>query len=308
MLGEPLRRQVSLAYLLCRLLDTFEDDPALPPSEKKAALEALCTALESGTDPGSLEAYIPQLRSPEAELELVGLAPALFRSLRALPEPVWCAVAGRAAEMGRGMLALVDDPEIRTPADLEKYCYYVAGTVGHMLTAVFTGAVRVSARRRAVLEATAENFGKCLQYVNIIKDSGPDFREGRRFLPTELITAGGCPVEDFFAGRVPEAAARVYAQLFARAHELAGDARRYILALPWRAFRYRRFCILPLLLADKTLALCTRLGGGLAVMSESPKIGRGQVKRSVVASIPAAGSNLVFRLLQSKQSPGGRSK
>jgi hypothetical protein len=34
-----------------------------------------------------------------------------------------------------------------------------------------------------------------------------------------------------------------------------------------------------------------------------PKIGRGQVKRSVIASIPAAGINVVFRMVGSSNSP-----
>ena len=58
-------------------------------------------------------------------------------------------------------------------SDLERYCYYVAGTVGHLLTDVFLiGAPQTQAARR--LRQHAEGFGLLLQMTNIVKDVTDD--------------------------------------------------------------------------------------------------------------------------------------
>jgi len=43
--GTELANDVALAYLLCRLLDTIEDDAALPAKKRAAILSALGRAL-----------------------------------------------------------------------------------------------------------------------------------------------------------------------------------------------------------------------------------------------------------------------
>lgn len=296
LLKGPMRRQIALAYLLCRLLDTFEDDPALEPARKRRALDSVTTALEGGPVPDFTD-IIAVLNAPEAEIELVRQTGALFAELSALPEDVRAPVFRWAAEMGRGMALAVTETSIRTLPDLERYCYYVAGTVGHMLTAVLLAGRRIRRRKRAVLESTAENFGRYLQFVNIIKDSGADYREGRCFLPMDMIEETGLSPDDFFNGKNRGKAAPVYARLLTRAADFARDSGRYVRALPRRAHSYRRFCILPLLLADRTLALCGSLGGEIAGLTESPKIGRHAVKRSYLASLPASFSNLLFNMV-----------
>ena len=154
-----------------------------------------------------------------------------------------------------------------------------------------------SVKRRKELEKFGENFGLCLQFVNILKDSGSDYREGRCFIPSQLLREQRVSKEDFFKGKNKTAAAIVYGKLLRRADDFVSDAESYIRLLPRRCFGIRRFCILPLLLAKKTLRLLHTIKEELPVQQSSPKITRSDVKKSLLASYPAGISNTIFRLL-----------
>ena len=80
-------------------------------------------------------------------------------------------------EMTRGMAIYAHRPrrlgETSAPftvPDLERYCYFVAGTVGHMLTDLFVERLGLSPALEVALRANAESFGVGLQLVNILKD------------------------------------------------------------------------------------------------------------------------------------------
>jgi len=286
---------VCLAYLICRLLDTFEDDPELSLSEKKTAISGIIGCLEGGAVP-DLDFFVDGLSAPEAEIDLVRESEGLFYSLSKLPERAADAVRKWAAEMGRGMILFLEKQEIETLEELERYCYYVAGTVGWMLTALFSNACGFSSARSLHLDRFGENFGLCLQFVNIIKDSGADFREGRCFIPSVMIREQGVSKEEFFLAEKRVAASIVYGKLIQRAEVFIKDAEAYVRTIPRHCFGIRRFCILPLFLAKKTLKMLSGMTAELSVLETSPKISRRDVKRSFLTAYPSALSNTFFRL------------
>lgn len=70
--------------------------------------------------------------------------------------------------------------EIKTEEDLLNYCYYVAGTVGLMLTPVLSS-------KHQLLNEFAVTLGYAMQITNILRDIGEDFQRGRIYLPTSLM-------------------------------------------------------------------------------------------------------------------------
>src|SRR5690606_36097940 len=88
-------------------------------------------------------------------------------------------------EMARGMSLYAhrrkgDDGfvALHTTSDLDRYCYYVAGTVGHLLTDLFTDAIGADAALELRLREDAEAFASGLQLVNILKDVTDDRARG----------------------------------------------------------------------------------------------------------------------------------
>lgn len=84
-----------------------------------------------------------------------------------------------------GLLMDLDRVRYRTFADLELYCYRVAGTVGLMITPV--------AGYRAGTEALehAKTLGTAMQLTNILRDVGEDLALGRVYLPDEDLAQFG---------------------------------------------------------------------------------------------------------------------
>ena len=74
-------------------------------------------------------------------------------------------------------------------ADLEKYCYHVAGTVGLCCQAVW-GSDLVQTKSLALI------CGQAFQLTNILRDLHEDARNGRCYLPTEDLTRFRCTVQD----------------------------------------------------------------------------------------------------------------
>jgi len=296
LLKEPLRLQVAHAYLICRLLDTFEDDPSLPLPAKKKALQAIQEALKKRRNP-SIKSLAKKLKAPQGEKELVLHAEDLIDFLNQFSFAASDSIVRWAVEMGHGMIDFAFSPGrsknlVKTMDDLDRYCYYVAGTVGNLLTELFIQQIKhLSARRKKILLQNKEGFGKALQMVNIIKDSSKDITEGRCFIPSTLFTEFNITQKKFFSGKALETNQLIYDVLIKSAEEYLSQALTYTKAIPRKERRIRLFCILPMVMAKKTLNLIKENIKQLINEPGSVKINRAQVKKIYISSQFAAFSN-----------------
>lgn len=190
---------------------------------------------------------------------------------------------------------------LATLDDLDRYCYVVAGTVGHLLTDVFRTTVpHLDHRRYARLKALATSFGLGLQLTNIIKDVADDRRRGWSFVPRDLCQLAGIRPEDLHDPALEDEARRVMSALIVKARGHLCDALAYCTALPRRAYRVRMFCLTSLFFAVRTLRLAAR-DPRLLDPDYKVKITRGAVYRTVGTAALCAPVNAsvraYFRLL-----------
>lgn len=198
MLPRPTRDEVTVAYLLFRIADTFEDATVLwSREERSAALRSMVETLEA-SDP--VESVIPLVREwrerPPVDhpgyLRLLELAPVVLASLDALGGEARQVIRHHTVRTSRGMADFVDrtgdDGVLRLDdlADLRAYCYVVAGIVGEMLTDLFLLSVPALETIAVDLRRRAARFGEGLQLTNILKDSAWDHVEGRNFVPPAI--------------------------------------------------------------------------------------------------------------------------
>ncbi|MFO1539344.1 MAG: phytoene/squalene synthase family protein [Chloroflexota bacterium] len=91
-----------------------------------------------------------------------------------------------------GMRADLAGPAHRTAADLDLYCYRVAGTVGRLMAAV----LGVREGRAADADAAARALGCAMQRTNIVRDLVEDARGGRIYLDDAALAAAGIDPAD----------------------------------------------------------------------------------------------------------------
>lgn len=194
LLPEPTRRSVSIAYLLFRIADTFEDATAWPRADRIAALEELAALLEGPSPAADAVALTRRwLATPPVTdagyLELLAETPGVLAELEALPERARRILLRHAVRTAQGMAEVVARADDRgnlrlgSVKDLQDYCYIVAGIVGELLTDVFLHDAPALEAERAALTGTMAAFGEGLQLVNILKDANDDARDGRVYLP-----------------------------------------------------------------------------------------------------------------------------
>ncbi|HET7039564.1 MAG TPA: phytoene/squalene synthase family protein [Gemmatimonadales bacterium] len=285
-----LQEAVRVSYLLCRIADTIEDGAELPPADKARLLARLRACLAD--DAGDLNALRDVFPAPAThEQRLVRDAHRVFRCFRALTSAERAVIRPWVAEMIAGMsefasrrTALGELEALSSVAELDRYCYYVAGTVGHLLTGLFRiHHPGIPAARYDRLEALATSFGLGLQLTNIIKDVADDRRRGWSFVPRDLCEVAGLrPADLQDPARFPQAA-RVMATLIAKAKGHLRDALAYCTTLPAAAYRIRIFCLTSLYFAVRTLRLAEH-DPRLLDPTHKVKITRGEVYRTVAAA------------------------
>jgi farnesyl-diphosphate farnesyltransferase len=201
-LPEPTRREVTIAYLLFRIADTFEDAAHWSPEDRIAAL-AEFEALLGRYDRARAEALASDWVGREVAhhagyRELMAETPFVLEQFLALSPGAVLPIREHVIRSARGMEAIVartrsGELTLHSIRELQDYCYLVAGIVGEMLTELFVLDREPLAPIAAFLRERAATFGEALQLVNILKDSAGDAEEGRRYLPEEV------PVADVFA-------------------------------------------------------------------------------------------------------------
>jgi len=157
-LPNDLYKVVANAYLLCRIADTIEDDPDLTPAHKQTYAEQFIQVLDEEIDPDrfaqDLHAHLsPKL--PAAELELVLNTAKVVRVTHGFSPAEHASMRRCVAIMSTGMAhfqTLDTRHGLRDMAEMDEYCYYVAGVVGEMLTVTFLcprAPIKCAARRYA---------------------------------------------------------------------------------------------------------------------------------------------------------------
>ena len=194
-LPEPARREVTVAYLLFRIADTFEDATHWPPADRIAALGDFGFLLKNGTGAEAErfgQAWTQAGVSRHAGYrELIAETPFVFEAFRSLSPEAREILRAHVTRSAEGMARFVarTGPSglvLSTLDELRDYCYTVAGIVGELLTELFL-LEEISLRTVAEeLRVRACAFGEALQLVNILKDSADDAKEGRRYLPAEV--------------------------------------------------------------------------------------------------------------------------
>ncbi len=315
LLPPDLEHPVLVAYLLCRVADTIEDAADLPTQGKGDLLMHLKSCLdEDGPDAGPIAVQFQEPRTDEEDL--AGHTDTVLREYRKLPGEQRAAARPWVQEMCTGMAGFATaDTEARptnlrslsTIDDLERYCYFVAGTVGHLLTDLF-GAVRpaVTTEHYERLTPLATSFGLGLQLTNIIKDVEDDRRRGWSFVPQDLCAQAGITPEEMHDPHRERQANEVMQRLIRKARQHLIDALEYCTRLPRSEYRIRLFCLTSLYFAVRTLRLAARDPHPLDP-THKVKITRGDVYRTVgMTALVAPSNGLVrryFTLLSGKDRP-----
>ena len=193
LLPPPTRREVSVAYLLFRIADTFEDSTRWEPARRIAALAEFAGLLRKPSRRGAEDAARRWVADPpcdqEGYLELLRETADVLDDFQSLSPAAIAEIREHVVASADGMARFVErispagDLRLADVADLKAYCYVVAGIVGEMLTSLFLLGRPELSEAAPFLSARAARFGEGLQLVNILKDAGSDRSEGRTYLP-----------------------------------------------------------------------------------------------------------------------------
>lgn len=297
-----LGRAVLTGYLLCRIADTIEDEPVGSPEVKAALLDLLAAAFDDPSLADRLPQQFQGVQGEPAHVNLVRHADLVFVLYATLPPPSRAALARWVREMITGMQKFVlEHPNgirIRTVEEYREYCYYVAGTVGFLLTDLWeVHTDRLTAADIAYLRARARGFAEALQTVNILKDIPQDIEcENSIYIPAELLRAEGTGHHMLLTPEQAERNRRALQPLMTLARSGLEEATEYLLRLPRRYVSIRLFCLLPLVYCYATLR---ELGRSTAMLRPggAVKISRREVKTLFAASSCLVGSNAGVRWL-----------
>jgi farnesyl-diphosphate farnesyltransferase len=250
---------VTSAYLLCRIADTIEDEPALSASETLAFLQRFSAVVAGTGEPATLARDLePRLsdRTLPTERDLVSNMDRVVRVAANLGPAQHAAIQRCVELMCYGMPRFQFKASVRGLArstDLDDYCYYVAGVVGEMLTDLFCDYSPEIARRRAGLSALAASFAQGLQMTNILKDVWEDRSRGVCWLPQEVFTRHGVELAKVSVEAHDPRFSAGMTELVAVAHAHLRNALDYTLLIPGKERGIRRFCLWAIGLAVLTL-------------------------------------------------------
>ncbi|MCK0526147.1 squalene/phytoene synthase family protein [Anaerobiospirillum sp. NML120449] len=195
LIPNPLRDCISLAYLLCRVVDTVEDDARAPLVDRITWLSDF--SFLSGSDFADLDVLLALKKraleltstggSAADDIELLKVMDKAVNLLLSYDEEIQAVLCRALSIMSHGMSSNLRrrlHEANHTVSDLDEvdsYCYFVAGVVGEMLAELFVLYDR-EVDKKDLLEL-AVSFGEGLQLTNILRDRARDATRGVSFIP-----------------------------------------------------------------------------------------------------------------------------
>ena len=243
-LPDELRDPVCIFYLVLRGLDSIEDDTTFPNHKK---LPLLRNFYSKNHEPNW---NINGVGDSEDYRALLANYGKIARSFQSLETKYQVVIIDICKKMGAGMADFSERP-IKTIADYDLYCHYVAGLVGIGLSELFA----VSGIENPSLsgqEELSNSMGLFLQKTNIVRDYHEDLTLGRMFWPEEIWGKYAGKLNDFRHTPDSSYSLACLNHLVSDALQHVPDCLDYIQQL--RNPDVFRFCAIPQVMAIATLA------------------------------------------------------
>jgi farnesyl-diphosphate farnesyltransferase len=307
-LPESLCRAVANAYLLCRIVDTIEDEVSLTPEQKKHFCHGFITVVKTGNASEDFATELAPLLSSNtlpAEHVLIHVIPRVINITHQFDKKQIAALSTCVEVMAEGMPIFQDEnmhDGLPTLADMDRYCYYVAGCVGEMLTKLFCHYSTEIAQHQDEMLTLAISFGQGLQMTNILKDIWDDAGRGVCWLPQDIFSETGFNLKNLNA-KTNDANFRMGLEhLISVAHHHLHNALKFTQLIPSHETGIRNFCLWALGMAVLTLK---KIKQNLDfTRSDQVKITRNSVKSTILATKLLGRSNYLLDLLFTASSQG----
>ena len=312
-LPDSLRLSITNAYLLCRIADTIEDDSGLNIEQKQEFHKRFVDIVsnEKVSDNSAAQLFAQELgailsnHTIEAEHELVAETPLVLQVTHSLNEAQKQAIIRCVRIMCDGM------PDFQSENisngldklnDMDRYCYYVAGVVGEMLTELFCDYSSEINENKEILMDLSTSFGQGLQMTNILKDVWDDRQANVCWLPQEIFERYGFQLDQLSPDLDNEGFSEGIKDLVGIAHAHLNNALKYTTLIPKKETGIRRFCFWAIGMSVLTLRNIHKNPSFLS--SQEVKISRREVKATVVATSLFCRSNRAISLLFSMAEQG----
>lgn len=169
-LPRGLRRDMCVLYAFMRLTDDIGDDERIPIDDRKQRLKSWRSELRdalagAATDSPALPALADVVRRHNIPAEYL-------------------------EEVVSGVESDLTPVRFETSADLDRYCYQVAGAVG--LCCIHIWGFHDDRARDAAIDC-----GRAFQLTNILRDLKEDAENGRVYLPQDELERFDCSAADF---------------------------------------------------------------------------------------------------------------
>ncbi|WGL58893.1 squalene/phytoene synthase family protein [Pigmentibacter sp. JX0631] len=254
-----LQNSVLIGYLLCRIIDTIEDDKDLDIALKHKFLQEFPKCFENDSILIEYQYLAKKLTGDKQHTNLLENIDKVFCVFKNLTEDSKIVLKKCVIEMAYGMADFVsrypNGIRISSVEEYKKYCYYVAGTVGVLLTDLWSIHGRcISKQNLQLLNKNSILFGEALQTVNILKDIVWDAKnENSIYIPESLLRKHGLDHSNFLLPEKEQQSFSAINEMLILANDDVNYSLDYVRKLPLANFRIRFFCIFPLLLAIATL-------------------------------------------------------
>jgi len=284
-----LRNVVSNAYLLCRAIDTIEDEPALNFEEKKRFCDWFTDVVDQKSDPRLFSEALSPLLSDSTipmEHELIQQIDKVLEITQEFDQAHQEVLSRCIHIMSEGMTLfqkLDNKTGLNTLKEMDKYCYYVAGVVGELLTDLFCFHLpqELSSKREEMMKLSV-SFGQSLQMTNILKDIWEDQKRGVCWLPKDVFNYYNFDLTKLKDGNNDKDFQNGLIHLIGVAHTHLNNAFRYTLMIPEEQTGIRNFCLWSIFMSLLTLKKIYKNID--ATESSDWKISRKSVKRVIVVT------------------------
>ncbi len=243
MLDKEIKDEVLLTYLQDRILDNFEDE--INPADfefQKKMMDKVSRIFSPEEYDRSTDFRIIKEKSSLIEnksLQKLNKNIEKIYDVYKNFDPKVKQISHKwLVEMNDGMQKYLDK-KVETFAELDEYCYYVAGTVGGFLTELIIYKKDLKGERKKILKENFNDAGLFLQKVNLIRDIREDLENrNKNFWPLEEL---GISEEKLSDPKYKNEALEALSVMLDDVREHTAGLKKYYLALPDSLSGYKRF-------------------------------------------------------------------